>query len=439
MLRIFGTWLLLAGLVTSPAPAQAPLTLADAIARAREHSPDAGSSAAAAREAAERVTQTRAAFLPRVDLTESWQRSDQPVFVFSSLLSQRRFTIANFAIDALNHPDAIDNFRTAIVAEQPLLNAASHSALGAATIGQQIAEARRAQVAQDLAVAVTAAFGRALTAMEARKSAAAALESARADRELAANRRDAGLATDADVLTLEVFAARAHEQEIRATADERTARAELNVLMGEPLAAVFALDPHAVAAAIDTADLAALETEALGHRPEVTIAALEERLGTAGVDGARAAYLPTVSAQGGWEFNGGTWTDRTSSWMVGALARVNLFRGFADKARLAEARQHVIRLSQERRKAEDSARVDVYAAAARLDAARASVTVGRAAAAQARESRRIVRDRYDTGLADVTALLRATESVVQAEAQQASAEVGVLIATAALERALGRQ
>lgn len=439
MLRLFGTWLLLAGLVPSPAAAQAPLTLSDAIARARLRSPDAGSSAAAAREAAERVTQARAAFLPRVDLTESWQRSDQPVFVFSSLLSQRRFTMANFAIDALNHPDAIDNFRTAIVAEQPLLNAPSHSALGAAEIGQQIADARRAQVAQDLAVAVTAAFGRALTAIEARKTAAAALESARADRELASNRRDAGLVTDADVLALDVFAARAQEQEIRATAEERTARAELNALIGEPLAVVFALDPHAVAATIDTADLVTLETEALGHRPEVLIATLEERLGATTVDGARAAYLPSVSAQGGWEFNGGTWTDRSSSWMVGALARVNLFRGFADKARLAEAREHVIRLGQQRRKAEDNARVDVYGAAARLDAARASVAVGRAAAAQARESRRIVRDRYDTGLADVTALLRATESVVQAEAQQASAEIGVLIATAALERALGRQ
>jgi outer membrane protein TolC len=125
--------------------------------------------------------------------------------------------------------------------------------------------------------------------------------------------------------------------------------------------------------------------------------------------------------------------------MVGAFARVNLFRGFADKARLAAAHEQVVRRSHERRKAEDTARLDVYAAAARLDAARASVTVGRAAAAQARESHRIIRDRYDNGLADVTALLRAAESVVQAEAQQASADVAVLIATAALERALGRQ
>ena len=439
MLRLFGTALFVVACAGTPVAAQGPLTLAEAIVRARAQSPDAGSTAAAAREADQHVNQVRAGFWPRIDLTESWQRSDQPVFVFSSLLSQRRFAAANFAVDALNHPDAINNFRTAIVAEQPLFDSATRSSVTAGSITRQIAEARRAQVTQDLAVAVTDAFGRTLTAIEARKSAAAALESARADRELAGNRRDAGLATDADVLAIEVFAARAREQEIRAAADERTARAELNALIGEPLTTTFVLDSHAVAADIDTSALSALEAEALAHRPSVTIAALEERLGTAAVDAAHEAFLPSVSAQGGWEFDGGTWTNRASSWMVGAFARVNLFRGFGDKARLAEAREQLVRRSFDRRKAEDAARLEVYTAAARLDAARAAEAVGRAAAAQARESRRIIRDRYESGLADVTALLRATESVVQAEAQQAGAAVGVLVATAALERALGRQ
>ena len=425
MLRPFGTLLLLAA-VAHPAAAQAPLTLADAIGRARAQNPDVAGTAAAGREAGQRVTQARAAaFLPRVDLTESWQRSDQPVFVFSSLLSQRRFTAANFAVDALNHPDAIDNFRTSIVAEQPLLDRTARAGRSAAGIAEEIADARGLQVAQDLAVGVTAAFGRVLTAIESRRSAAAALDTASADRELAANRRDAGLTTDADVLALDVFTARSREQQIRAAADERTARAELNQLMGEPLGSVFVLDPHAAAAGIETADLDALQSEALANSPAVKIAALEERLGASAIDTAHAVFLPSIAAQGGWEFNGGAWTDRLSSWMVGAFARVNLFRGFADKARLAEAREQLTRRSADRRKAEDAARLEVYTAAARLDAARAAEAVGRAAAAQARESRRIVRDRYESGLADVSALLRATESVVQAEAQQAGAAVGV--------------
>ena len=91
------------------------------------------------------------------------------------------------------------------------------------------------------------------------------------------------------------------------------------------------------------------------------------------------------------------------------------------------------------RKAETAARLDVYIAVARLDAARASEAVGRAAVEQARESRRIVRDRYEAGLTDVASLLRAAEAVVQAETQQTAAQVAVLTETAALERTLGRR
>ena len=59
--------------------------------------------------------------------------------------------------------------------------------------------------------------------------------------------------------------------------------------------------------------------------------------------------------------------------------------------------------------------------------------------AQARESHRIIRDRYEAGLTDVASLVRAAEGVVQAETQQTAAQVAVLTETAALERTLGRQ
>ncbi len=63
--------------------------------------------------------------------------------------------------------------------------------------------------------------------------------------------------------------------------------------------------------------------------------------------------------------------------------------------------------------------------------------VGRAAIDQAREGHRIVRDRYESGLADVAALLRAAEAVQQTEARHAAARVEVVMAAATLKRAAG--
>ena len=82
-------------LMAAPGYAQSPLSLPEAIARATAHNPDAGSAEAAEREAAERVAQARGGYLPKIDVAESWQRGNNPVFVFSSRLAQRRFTAAD--------------------------------------------------------------------------------------------------------------------------------------------------------------------------------------------------------------------------------------------------------------------------------------------------------------------------------------------------------
>lgn len=424
--------------VALPAAAQAPLSLAEAIARAKAHNPDAGSAAAAEREAAERVTQARGGYFPKVDVAESWQRGNHPVFVFSSLLAQRQFTAADFALDALNHPAATDNFRAAFSVEQSVFDRATSANVRAAAIERDMATIGRQLVDQDLTTAVTDAFGRVLIAAATVRSVAAAVETARVDLELAGNRRDAGRATDADVLQLDVYLAGTLEHRVQAASEERIARAKLNQLMGESLGASFSLESTPPAIAVDITDGAGLEAEALKSRPELAMAVLQEQRAVTTVSAARASFLPQVSAQGGWELNGGSWSSRSSSWVAGAVVRINVFHGFADKSRLAEARERASRRALEKSKTETLVRLDVQIAIARLDAARASEAVGRAAADQARESRRIIRDRYESGLTDAAMLLRSAEAVQQAEAQQITARVNVITATAALQRAVGK-
>ena len=423
---------------SSTGSAQSSLSLAEAIRRARTHNPDVGTAAAAEREAAERVTQARGSYFPKVDVAESWQRGDHPVFVFSSLLAQRQFTADGFALDAFTHPAATNNFRTAVSVEQSLFDPTISANVRAATLGRDMAATGKQLVDHDLTAAVTDAFGRVLIAAATVRSAAAAVETARADRELAGNRRDAGRVTDADVLQLDVYLARTLEHQVQAVSDERIARARLNQLMGEPLTAVFSLDLRASATAVDINNPGGLEEEAVKNRPEVALARQQEQLAAATVNAAEGAFLPQVAAQGTWELNGGTWDSRSSAWVVGAVARINLFRGFADKARLAEARVQVARRRIEEGKAETMVRLDVQIAIARLEAARASEAVGRTAADSARAGHRIIQDRYQSGLEDAAMLLRSAEAVQQADAQQIGASVNVITATATLQRAVGR-
>ena len=410
-----------------PAQAQAPLTLADAINRAQAQHPMAQAAEAAAETAAHRLREARAGQLPTADVTEAWQRGNQPVYVFGSLLGQRQFLAEHLALDALNHPPATNNLRLGVTVEQPLFNKGTGAAIQAARLGTELAGIARAAVASDLRSAVTEAYARVMATGAARRAADRAVEAATADRARAGDRRDAGRATDADVLQFDVHVARVRRQQIGAQAGERIARAQLNELMGEPLDAVFDLVRVTSEAPVPAVPLV-----------DVRMAAVQESLAATAVSAARAAFLPQVSAQAGWEANGGTWASRSPSWAVGVVGRVNLFRGFADQARLKAAESDATRRAAERRQVEAAARLDVLSARARLDAAAAGEEVGRAAVTQAQESQRIVRDRYQQGLADSVALLRAAEMAYEAEAAQAAASAEVLVAGAALDRALGR-
>jgi outer membrane protein TolC len=393
---------------------------------------------AAERESSERARQARAGWFPRLDVSESWQRGNQPVFVFGSLLAQRQFTEANFDVDTLNHPDALANYRTGISVEQVLFDGVrTPAATRSASIAQEMAAAGSRDVAASLRVAVTQAYGHVLMAVDQRRAAASAVDAAEEDVRRAERRRDAGMGTDADVLALKVHLAQVRERQISAASQETIGRARLNEAMGEPLDARFELQAPPVASATVPA-LADLEAEALKSRPDVFRAAAQERLAREAITSARAGYYPQAAVQGVYEFNGGTFTNRASAWTIGAVFRWNLFGGFADSARLGEAKAASDRARAERERQETSARVDLRVAIARVEESRAREEVGRSAVAQARESQRIIRDRYGAGLAPVNDLLRSALAVLDAEYQHTSATIDVLVSAAMLERARGR-
>ena len=121
------------------AAAQERLTLADAVSRTSERHPALRAAREGERMAAAGVDLARAAWLPRVDYTEAWQRSDQPVFVFGTLLAQSRFGPENFAFDALNNPDAISNLRGSLTVQQNVFDYARPARISAANVGRDSA------------------------------------------------------------------------------------------------------------------------------------------------------------------------------------------------------------------------------------------------------------------------------------------------------------
>jgi outer membrane protein TolC len=407
------------------------------MALARTRTPAARVLAASVAAADARVTQARSAFFPRIDITQSIQRGNQPVYVFSTLLSQRRFAAANFDIERLNHPAPETNIRTAVGINQAVYDASTtHLATRGAELRRDLAALDRAGGAQDLALDAARAFVRVVQLEAAEHARAAAIAAAESDLERTRQRREAGLVTDADVLAMEVHLADVRQSHIATGGDLVIARIELAEALGlpldQPVVLVKTTPPPA------PLEPAALAREGLTARTERRQADLRLRLAENNRDLARAAFLPRVGVEASWEFNGSHWTEQRSGWLVGATVALNIFNGFGDRARVTEARQAESRAAAEREQVERRIEVEIRAAVARVTAARARESAGRAALTQARESQRIIRDRYDVGLASVTDVLRAAEAVLDAEARATAAEADVILETVAVNRAVGR-
>ena len=417
--------------------AQTPLTLEDAIQRAQGDTADARALASSIEEANARIQRAQSGFWPRVDLAETVQRGNQPVYVFSSLLAQRRFTAANFAIPALNHPDPVTNTRTVVALEQPIYNAGlTRLGIQAATLERDMATTARDSARQELGFRAAQAFVRVLQLEAAVRATDAAVAAAESDRQRARARREVGVATAADVLTVDVHLADMRQRQIAAAGDLAVGRMQLAEAVGLPLTA--SIVPVRSALRPAPADGDALVREALAKHPQLLQADIHLQLAENGQRTARAAFLPTVGVLGGWEFNGETLGAQQSSWVVGAEVRVNVFRGFADTARITEAGHAHARATAERERVERRIEVAVRAALAQLAAAHGREEAGRAALTQARESQRIIRDRYEGGLATMTDVLRAAEAALEAESRATTAETDVILQAVALDRALGR-
>jgi outer membrane protein len=439
------TWLAAVALTTlasGSVAAQEPLTLERAVAASLSHNASLRAARAGADEAAARRDEAQSGWFPRVSVTESWQRGDQPVFVFSSLLSARRFSQANFAIDALNHPDPIGLFNTNVGVEQLLFDGGRQRATAAAAARSvDLARASTDEASAAVAVAATETYGRVVMALAAQRAADAALAAAREDLTRAEHRRDVGMATDADVLALVVHVADLQQRAIAAEGDAGIGRAQLNRLMGDPVEREFQIVEPSSSVAGDLAglpDLTALLAEADAARPELKRAAASEQSADAARRQARAALMPQLAAKAVFDISGTRFADRASSWIVGGELRWTFSTGGAELAAIRAATASAARARAEGDDLRAGVHLDVVGAVRRLDSARAREAAGHAAVEQARESQRIIRDRFDAGIAPVNDVLRASTAVLDAEARRISALADAMVAGAALRRALGR-
>jgi outer membrane protein TolC len=427
-------------LLAVPLWGQAPLSLREAVQLSLRENKAIAGAAAGGLASQDRLAQARSGMLPKVNYAESFTRSDDPVFVFSSLLTQHQFGAENFALGPLNRPDAIDNFQSQITVDQVLYDAGqTRNGVKSAALAQQMTGEEQRRVRMEVISATAGAYYGAVLATENLQAAQQAVRSAEADLQRADAVHAAGMSTDVDVLSIRVHRAAVTEQRIDRAADLDVAKAALNDALGLPLDT-----PHLLTtplAALDLPELAldGLERSAADSRPEARETHLAANLAQTQADLARSAMLPQVSFRGAFEADRQRFVDRGgANWLAAISLRWNLFNGAADKAHIEETAHLVQRAASEEQRTDSAIRLQVRRAYAGLKAAQQRIEVAKAAVAEAEESLRITQNRYAAGMNNVTDLLRTETAVLESRTRYLAAIHDQRIAATLLELAAGR-
>jgi outer membrane protein TolC len=419
--------------------AQEKLTLEQAVQKALQSNPELAIDAPAREAANSELAASRAGYLPRLDVEQSVLGGNNPVYVFGTLLTQRHFTADNFALPSLNTPDALGNLQTRILAQQNIWDfGRTRQRMEAARLGIEMTDRGHEDHLRQTLLAVIEAYYSVSLAREALEAAEAALQSSEAIVKQAQSRVEVGLAVEADLLRSQVYLASARQQDIQARGQSEFARAALNRLMGNALDKAFGETASLTPATYTLPAEEALLAELCKRRPDYQRLQAEVRQAELEVHGRQTQFLPTLGAFAAWEANNPSFKEAGgNNWTAGLSLRWNVFAGGSDSAMLQAARHRLEQKQRQLKAMESAMALEVHKALIQVRSAEQQVQAMQAAEAQSQEGLRILKNRYEAGLATMTDLLSAEAARSAARSALAEAIYRHRFSFAQLEYASG--
>jgi outer membrane protein TolC len=419
------------------AVAQEPLTLRQAVNQALGHNPEAAIARADNQDAKAAATVARTALLPQLGFTEDISRGDDPVYAFGSKLRQHQFTLADFAVDALNRPRPIGDFSSRFSGSWMVFDSfKTQQEIHRADLFRASAASSGKAIDQQIVFRVVDAYQSVLYAQREIDVAQHEQQTAAALLASVDDHVKAGLAVESDRMSALVNTAARKEELIAAQGDLDLAWVQLSEAMGATelkISALKPIEPHSF-------PQLALEEEiatATKSRPDLTAQGLAQSAQAAALGAAKSGFGPRVSAYGNWEEDRASLgTSGGNNWVAGVQISVDILP-VGKRAQLARETAAKQNIDAEVAASQQHLRLQVSQAHIHQQTAVLLLQTARAAMDQAAESLRILKNRYGAGLATITDLLRAEDAERQSQSSYWHAVYGNVMAYTELLYATG--
>jgi outer membrane protein TolC len=436
----WGRWGAALALIAAPGfgfSQQPTLTLRQAIDRALGENPQTAIAHADAAAADAQIGTARTGLLPRLNFTEDLSRGDDPVYVFGTKLRQQQFTENDFSLDSLNRPTPIGNFATRFNGSWTLFNGLeTERQIRGAKLAAGSADAMAEQVNQGVVLEVVQAYQGILYARREIEVALHEEQTAEALLHEAQSRVKAGLAVDSDLLAAQVNLAEREQEHIAAEGEMQNAWSELETAMGgaeTPRPELKPIEAKSFPEGVLADDIAG----ALKARPDLRALRQQTAARQEAVKAAKADFLPQIAAYGNWEMDRQSFAGNGGdNWVAGVQLNLDILP-LGKRSRLAQEQAAKQKAEAQDRADELQICLAVNRAWTAHETAERMVETARASMAQSAEGLRILRNRYDAGLATITDLLRAEDAQRQSQNDYWRTAYGNTVAYAELLYATG--
>lgn len=251
-----------------------------------------------------------------------------------------------------------------------------------------------------------------------------------------------GLATNNDVLKVQVQLSNAMYQQIEAKNNVQTAMVGLNNILGLPLITEIQLSDKAASNG-NTAELTALIQQASENRSDIKALELRTKAGEAGITVAKSSWYPQISAFGNYYYNRPNQRifpaadEFKDTWDLGISLSFNIWNWQTTKHQTTQAETQLAQTIDALGLLKDGIAVEVTQAYLTLKQSKDKIPVAKQGVEQAEENYRITKEKYAQGLALNTDMLDAEIAVLQAKTNLTQAITDIEIANARLSKSLG--
>lgn len=476
MTAFFFLFIITAGLIQADSlcanPAKAEfITLRQAIDKALKTHPLIMAARDKVQEAEAGVTVSRSGFMPRLNVSETYMRTNDPAAVFSMNMRQEgELGFTNLFHDYMDVYDTVQQsgnrnamdsfiqgidrrfydvddqggFDTKFQIVQPIYNGGkAFAGHDMAKIHLEAAQKQKKRMEEFVAFHVIKAYLGIYLAQESVKVAQKAMDSASAHVQFTETHVKSGTVVRSDLLRARVHLATVDEMLLSANNRLELAHFGLKRAIG--------IDPNSTTRyQISVDELSNFAQKNMKIPEEELIqTALSTRADlqaiSLGIDALqsqtrlqKAGYLPHINAWFNYDlYNGDTFDYHGDNWAAGASLTVNLFNGLSTYGKVEQAKYKSAAMKQEQHNLRQDIIMQVQNGCRNLQTALARVAITEKAIEAARETLRIVVSRYTSGIIPFIQVTDAEVALIKAETGLVKAMYDARLASAEIDLATG--